>query len=80
MSVVRTLGVFVMTPELKVGDQVRLKPGRRYPGLLPGDTGTIVTVLPPSSSEKQTLYHVRMNRTTAGMYGTFNADELEHLR
>ena len=68
-----------MTPEFKVGDRVRLRPGRRHPGLLPGDTGTIVTVLPPSGGETQSLYHVRLNRTTAGMYGTFYADELEPM-
>jgi hypothetical protein len=48
--------------------------------MLVGDTGTIVTVLPPPSTEKQSSYHVRMNRTTAGMYATFDAAQLELLR
>jgi hypothetical protein len=69
-----------VTPELKVGDRVRLMPGHGHAGLLPGDTGTIVSVLPPSSVQNQSLYHVRMNRTTAGMYGTFDAAALEVMR
>jgi hypothetical protein len=66
-----------MIPQFKVGDWVRLKPGYRHAGLLPGDTGTISAVLPPATPEEAVRYRVRMNRTTAGMYATFNADELE---
>ena len=69
-----------MAPEFKVGDRVRLMPGHGQTGMLAGDTGTIVTVLPPPSAEKLSAYHVRMNRTTAGMYGTFDATQLELLR
>jgi hypothetical protein len=46
-------------------------------GLLPGDTGTVVVVLPPSVEGEKPFYHVRMNRTTAGMHWTLSADELE---
>jgi hypothetical protein len=68
-----------MTPEFKVGDRVRLKPGHRHDRLLPGDTGTVVVVLPPSVEGEKPHYRVRMNRTTAGMNATLNADEVEPM-
>ena len=67
-----------MIAEFNVGDRVRVKPGHRHVGLLPGDTGTIIAVLTPSTGEPR--YRVRMNRTTAGMYATLEADELEVAR
>jgi hypothetical protein len=48
--------------------------------VLPGDTGTVVAQQIPSTAEEPPLYRVRMNRTTAGMHATFNADELEPRR
>jgi hypothetical protein len=69
-----------MTPEFKVRDRIRLKPGSRHEGLLPGDTGTVVAVLPPTAAEQPPLYRVRMNRTTAGMYATLRADEVEFMQ
>ena len=66
-----------MAPVFKVGDRVRLKPGHRHGGFLPGDSGTVVEVLPPSTAEGSPLYRVRMNRTSGGLYATFDADELE---
>ena len=68
-----------MTLAFKVGDRVRLKPGLRHGGVLPGDTGTVVAQQIPSTAEEPPLYRVRMNRTTAGMYATFSADELEPM-
>jgi hypothetical protein len=67
----------LMTAVFNVGDRVRLKPGHRHAALLPGDTGTVVLVLPPPTAEGPALYRVRLNRTTAGFYSTFRADELE---
>jgi len=61
----------------KVGDRVRLKSGLRHPGLIAGDTGTIVALIPASDASNQPDYHVRLNRTTAGLYATFTAAELE---
>jgi len=68
-----------VTLAFKVGDRVRLKPGLRHVGVLPGDTGTVVAQQIPATAEETLLYRVRMNRTTAGMYATFNADELEPM-
>jgi hypothetical protein len=70
-------GTLLMAPVFKVGDRVRLKPGHRHGGFLPGDTATVVVVLPPSTTEGPPLYHVRMNRTSGGLYATFYADESE---
>ena len=69
-----------MTSEFKVGDRIRLKPGRPHHGYLVGDTGTIVGVLAPSDGQTLSLYRVRMNRTTAGLYATFQAEDLEPMR
>jgi hypothetical protein len=68
-----------VAPEFTVGDRVRLKPGQRRTGLLAGDTGTIILVLPPFTTEESPRYRVRMNRTTAGMYATLDASELERM-
>jgi hypothetical protein len=69
--------MLLVPPVFKVGDRIRLKPGHRHVGLLAGDNGTIVFVPPPTTAEGPPLYRVRMNRTTAGLYATFYADELE---
>jgi hypothetical protein len=69
-----------MTEAFKVGDHVRLKPGHRHAGLVPGDTGTVVAVAPAPDASSQPSYHVRLNRTTAGLFGTFVAEELELLK
>ena len=66
-----------MDEAFKVGDRVRLKSGIRHPGLIAGDTGTIVAVIPASAPSNQAGYHVRLNRSTAGLYATFTAAELE---
>jgi hypothetical protein len=69
-----------MTSEFRVGDRIRLKPGRPHGGYLVGDTGTIISLLSPPAGQKLPLYRVRMNRTTAGLYATFQGEELEPLR
>ena len=69
-----------MDEAFKVGDRVRLKSGIRHPGLIAGDTGTIVAVIPASDASNQPGYHVRLNRSTAGLYATFTAMELDPLK
>jgi hypothetical protein len=69
-----------MADSFKVGDHVRLKPGHRHPGLVPGDTGTVVAVTLATDASNPPTFHVRLNRTTAGFYGTFSAEELELLK
>jgi hypothetical protein len=68
-----------MAEAFKIGDHVRLKTANRHPGLIAGDTGTVVAIAPADANHAPN-YHVRLNRTTAGFYGTFAAEELELLK
>jgi hypothetical protein len=69
-----------MADAFKVGDHVRLKPGQKHSGLVAGDTGTIVAIMPAADASSQPVYKVRLNRTTAGFYGTFVAEKLELMK
>jgi hypothetical protein len=61
----------------QVGDRVRLKPGRHYPGYKPGDTGTIAARLPSTTRIGIALYEVVMDRDGQSLLPAFYADELE---
>jgi hypothetical protein len=66
-----------MTQLLKVGDRVRLTPkylGRQFH---PGDTGTIVDVLPAAQPQVKTVYKVRLDAGKAMRFPAFYEDELE---
>lgn len=66
-----------MPADLRVGDRVRVAPGYRRPDYRPGDTGTIVAVLPPVAAQGLPVYQVRLDGGEATLYPTFYADELE---
>jgi hypothetical protein len=69
-----------MAEPFKIGDHVRLKTAQRHPGLIPGDTGTVTGTIPSADPADPHSYHVRLNRTTAGLFATFAAEELELLK
>jgi hypothetical protein len=66
-----------MPQPLQVGDRVRLT--HKYQGrqFHPGDTGTIVDVVPASSPQGEVVYQVRLDAGTASLFPTFHQDELE---
>ena len=66
-----------MTPPLQVGDRVRLSLLCRRAQFQPGDTGTIVALLPPSSPQGTPLYQIRMDAGEATLYPAYYEDELE---
>jgi hypothetical protein len=61
----------------QVGDRVCLKPGHRYVGYNPGDTGTIAAKLPLTASIGVELYQVEMDQDVETLRPAFYADELE---
>jgi hypothetical protein len=61
----------------QVGDRVRLKPGHRYVGYKPGDTGTIAAELPVTATIGVELFEVEMDRDVLTLRPAFFADELE---
>ena len=63
-----------MPKALRVGDRVRLTP--KYPGkhFHPGDTGTIVDVVPASSSQGEAVYQVRLDAGTPPSFELATAD------
>jgi hypothetical protein len=68
-----------MPQPLQVGDRVRLT--AKYPGkhFHPGDTGTIVDVVPASSPQGEAVYQVRLDTSKSMLFPTFHEDELERL-
>jgi hypothetical protein len=70
-------GAVLMTPRLKVGDRVRVGPRYRRRVYHPGDSGTVVTVLPPWTPQGRPIYQVRMDDSESTLHPTFLADELE---
>ena len=68
---------FHMTPPFQVGDRVRLTPKYRGSQFRSGDAGTIVAVLPPSSSQRSLVYQVRLDGGEGRLYPAFYEEELE---
>ena len=66
-----------MRQPLQVGDRVRLTPKYQGKQFHPGDTGTIVDVVPASSPQGETVYQVRLDAGKATLFPTFHEDELE---
>jgi hypothetical protein len=64
----------------QVGDQIRLAPSCRRFQFRPGDTGTIVAVLPSPTPQGTPLYQARMDGGDATLYPTFFEEELERSR
>lgn len=69
-----------MTPAFQVGDRVRLAPSSRHPEFHPGETGKIVAVIPPPSSNWKPIYQVRMDKGKAALYPAFYPEELEFVQ
>jgi hypothetical protein len=68
-----------MTQPLQVGDRVRLTPKYQGQHFHPGDTGTIVDVVPAASSHGKTVYQVCLDVSKAMRFPTFYEDELERV-
>jgi hypothetical protein len=68
-----------MTPPLQIGDRVRLTPNYQGKQFHPGDTGTIVDVVPASSPQGKPGYKVRLDAGKAVVFPAFYEDELERL-
>jgi hypothetical protein len=66
-----------LLPSFQVGERVRLAPSYRCLRFRPGDTGTILAVLPSASTEGPPLYQVRLDGGDATLYPSFYEEELE---
>ena len=66
-----------MTQPLQVGDRVRLTPNYQGKQFHPGDTGTIVDVVPASSPQGEAVYQVRLDTGKSMLFPTFHEDELQ---
>jgi len=68
-----------MTQPLQVGDRVRLTSKYQGKQFHPGDTGTVVDVVPAASSQGTPVYRVRLDAGHAKVHPTFHQDELERV-
>jgi hypothetical protein len=68
-----------MTQPLQIGDRVRLTTNYQGKQFHPGDTGTIVDVVPVSSPQGKAVYQVRLDAGKATVFPTFHEDELERV-
>jgi hypothetical protein len=68
-----------MPQPLHVGDRVRLTPNYQGKQFHPGDTGTIVDVVPAVSPKGAPVYRLRLDAGHATVYPTFYEDELERV-
>jgi hypothetical protein len=68
-----------MTQPLQIGDRVRLTPKYQGTQFHPGDSGTIVDVVPAASSQGKAVYKVRLDAGKATLPPAFREDELERL-
>lgn len=65
-----------MSDPLKVGDQVRVKAGRRIPHYPAGEGGTVNRV-PQTSASGTTYYLVMMDKDNLSVTVIFKDDEIE---
>jgi hypothetical protein len=68
-----------MTQPLQIGDRIRLTPNYQGKQFHPGDTGTIVDVVPAASAQGKAVYKVRLDAGKATVPLAFHEDELERL-
>ena len=68
-----------MPQPLRIGDRVRLTPKYQGKRFHPGDTGTVVDVVPASSPQGEAVYQVRLDAGKSTLSPTFHEDELERV-
>jgi hypothetical protein len=68
-----------MPQSLQIGDRVRLTSKYQGKHFHPGDTGTIVDVVPAASPQAPAVYQVRLDTAKSVQFPTFHEDELERV-
>ena len=68
-----------MPQPLQIGDRVRLTPKYQGKQFHPGDTGTIMDVVPASSPQAEAVYQVRLDTGKSMRFPTFHEAELERV-
>jgi hypothetical protein len=68
-----------MPQPLQIGDRIRLTSKYQGKHFHPGDTGTIVDVVPGSSPQAQAVYQVRLDTGKPVQSPTFHEDKLERV-